>query len=449
MDNGQQVNEKLAALADHLFGRRSAILENWRHAVEGDPALSTASSLARKEFHDHIPAVLHAFEQTLRARYLAGRAEAAEEQKARAAEHGLHRWHHGYNHHAVMREWSHLHLCLVNELENYCRINRHIEEGVMPTARRALAQLCSDGVTESAARYAGLQQLEAEGRIRDLEQALEQLKSLDQKRGDTWRGAVHDVRGSFGVIKNISDQLGDEETDDALKSEFLPLLQKSVGSLHALLNNLLVLSRLEAGQERRDLRPIDAAAVLKELCESFQPLAADRGLFLHAEGPASLPVQGDAVNIQRIAQNLILNALKYTGRGGVRVVWTALETEGMQRWAFAIEDTGPGFQSGGAAPLANAIVESTLEAKAVEETRAGIGEFQAKSETVSKIASPSAPHRAPPQRGEGIGLAIVKRLCELLDATLELESEFSRGSVFRVVLPRYYRADGLHYEFAR
>src|SRR6185503_5150216 len=189
-----------------------------------------------------------------------------------------------------------------------------------------------------------------------------------QSRGETWRRALHDVRGNFGVIKNISDQLQDGETEEALKAEFVSLLQKSVGSLHTLLNNLLVLSKLDAGQEQRNLQNLDAASVLRTLSESFQPLALARGLFLHAQGPASLPVQGDTINIQRIAQNLILNALKYTGKGGVTVVWEALETEGVQRWAFSVEDTGPGFQSSSEAPLAHAIEESTLEAAAVEQS---------------------------------------------------------------------------------
>ena len=273
MDDEPKVTDQLAALADHFFARRAAILENWRHAVDDDPALATASTLARREFFDHIPAALDAFEQILRARYLAQKSEAAKEQKAHAAEHGLHRWHHGYNQQDVMREWGHLHLCLVNELENYAALNRDLEDDVMPAARRALAQLCSDGVTESAARYAELQQIEATGRIRDLEQALEEIKVLEQSRGETWRRAVHDVRGNFGVIKNISDQLQDGETEETLKAEFLSLLQKSVASLHDLLNNLLVLSRLDAGQERRDVQLIDAASVLKSLCDSFQPLA--------------------------------------------------------------------------------------------------------------------------------------------------------------------------------
>ena len=437
MNPTQPENEQLAALADHLLARRNAILENWRAAVDNDAVLTTASTLVRKEFYDHIPAVLDSFEQILRARYLAQKAEAADEQKEHAAEHGLHRWHHGYNQQDVMREWSHLHLCLVNELENYHSINPNVDNDVMAIARRALAQLCSDGVTESATRYAEMQQVEAEGRIQDLEHALEQLRELDNKRSDTWRQAVHDVRGNFGVIKSITDQLDD--AGEALRSEFLSLLQKSVTSLNALLNDLLVLSRLEAGHEHRRLESLDAAALLKELCDSLRPVAAERKLFLRTAGVPSLPVQGDMINIQRIAQNLILNALKYTHRGGVTVSWRVVEAENLQRWEFSVEDTGPGISEGAVAPLANAIEESTLEAKAVDQPA-----HDPEKSTSQAEATPSVRPQitrvspAPQQSGEGIGLAIVKRLCEMLDATLELETEFGQGSVFRVVFPRNY-----------
>jgi signal transduction histidine kinase len=152
-------------------------------------------------------------------------------------------------------------------------------------------------------------------------------------------------------------------------------------------------------------------------------------------------VQGDTINIQRIAQNLILNALKYTGKGGVTVVWEALETEGVQRWAFSIEDTGPGFQSSSEAPLAHAIEASTLEAAAVEQS--AVEGSQPTTSSESSLATSRALFRRgvaqPP--GEGVGLAIVKRLCELLDATLELKTDLGQGSVFRVVLPRSYDPD--------
>ena len=105
--------------------RRNCHPENWRHAVDEDPALTTASTLARREFYDHIPAVLDAFEQiSASALSVRKKRKPAQEQKEHAAEHGLHRWHHGYNQQDVMREWGHLHFVLVNELENYAALNR-------------------------------------------------------------------------------------------------------------------------------------------------------------------------------------------------------------------------------------------------------------------------------------------------------------------------------------
>ena len=106
MDSTERRAEQLALLADYLTGRRNAILENWRHAVEKDSELGSASTLLRTEFYDHIPAVLDAFERKLSARQRSESAEAAADQKERAAEHGVHRWHHGYNQQDVMREWG-------------------------------------------------------------------------------------------------------------------------------------------------------------------------------------------------------------------------------------------------------------------------------------------------------------------------------------------------------
>src|SRR5260370_28849888 len=165
MNNDQQINDQIATLADHLLSRRNSILKNWRHAVDGDPARTSASTLARKEFYDHIPAVLDAFDQMLRARYLTEKAEGAQEQKEQAAENGLHRWHHGYNQRDVMREWSHLHIVLVNELENYSELSPGIESGgATSIPPPPLAQLVHDGVNERAMRDTERPQCEAAAR---------------------------------------------------------------------------------------------------------------------------------------------------------------------------------------------------------------------------------------------------------------------------------------------
>jgi signal transduction histidine kinase len=194
------------------------------------------------------------------------------------------------------------------------------------------------------------------------------------------------------------------------------------------------LARLEAGHERRDVKPFDAGALLTELCAATQPLATERGLYLKAEGPAALPVRGDAAKVRRVAQNLLLNALKYTERGGVTVLWGGGGGQDRERWVLSVRDTGPGFHAGPGAPLAGALEEATASAREAE--KAGSGGVP----PAPAAASPPDPRPTRQQSGEGIGLSIVKRLCELLDASVELECKPGQGSTFRVKLPLHYDA---------
>jgi signal transduction histidine kinase len=222
----------------------------------------------------------------------------------------------------------------------------------------------------------------------------------------------------------------------AARERFLDLLQKNVASLHSLLADVMDLARLQAGHEHREVKTFDAALVLRELCERTQPMAAERDLFLKADGPDTLLVEGDSVKVQRIAQNLLLNALKYTLRGGVTVSWGDSRQNDAHRWMLCVTDTGPGFHAGPGAPIAGALEEATEEARQVEKTaRTGVKE-------AADDPPPSAPDvDARPvhqERGEGIGLSIVKRLCELLDASIEMDSTLGEGTALRIVFPRNY-----------
>jgi len=187
----------------------------------------------------------------------------------------------------------------------------------------------------------------------------------------------------------------------------------------------------------RQVKAFDAAATLRDLCDSMRPLAEERGLFLEADGPAELQVEGDAVKVRRVAQNLLLNALKYTDRGGVHVTWGDSRSNDAQRWMLRVEDTGPGFHAGPGAPMAGALEDATEEARNVERTarRGGADAPDAAALPPAHDADPRPVHQ---ERGEGIGLSIVKRLCELLNATVEMESTPGEGTIFRIVLPRRY-----------
>jgi two-component sensor histidine kinase len=433
----QKVDEQLSALAEHLAARRDAILRAWRKAVDHDPEMTTGASLPRTQLNDHIPDVLDAFGRRLRRATRNSGDSFKDEHNENAAAHGLQRWQQGYDLREVTREWGRLQLCLVDELESYGAAHPELEPGVMSTARREWAELCSDGISESTAKYFQLQQIEAVGHVRDLEQALEQVHELERQRAQLWQEAAHDLRGNLGVVVNATAGLSLRGVAEPLRDNFLRILKKNVTSLHALLEDVTNLARLQAGREHRQVGPFDAAVVLSELCERMQPIAEEHGLFLKTEGPAELLVQGDAVKTQRIAQNLLLNALKYTPSGGVTVGWGDSRANDANRWMLRIHDTGPGFHAGPGAPMARALEQATEEARHVEDTARNSEEAAATDATQS--AALAADTRAIHQeRGEGIGLSIVKRLCELLDATIEMESIRDEGTTIRIAFPRRY-----------
>jgi two-component system, chemotaxis family, CheB/CheR fusion protein len=115
-------------------------------------------------------------------------------------------------------------------------------------------------------------------------------------------------------------------------------------------------------------------------------------------------VSGDAMKVHRIAQNLLFNAVKYTQQGGVWVRWRPLsDSTKPAGWMLTIQDSGPGLGS-----------DASAQATAV----------------TASIAADST-H----QRSEGLGLAIVRRLCGLLDATVEVRSAQGEGTTFTVSFP--------------
>jgi signal transduction histidine kinase len=420
-------DDALSRLAVYLRERRDSILRAWRRAVDADPELKTASMITREQFVDHIPAVLDAFERRLSAQAVSERALAREEQRDSAAEHGLHRWQQGYNQPETMGEWRHLHLCLLQELESFQERNPGVDPAAMRSARRELVRLCSDGMCASAARYAQLQQSEAASRVRELESALDQLRELEQQRAEAWREAAHDLRGRVHAIASASKVLTGDGVPEQHRAPFSEMLRLGVQSLNRLLGDLMDHARLEAGQERRQITRFEVGMLLKEFCETIRPVAAEKGLFLVAKGTTPFWIEGDPAKIQRILQNLLLNALKVTERGGVEVSWRATDDSRRPQWILCVQDTGPGFSGGAATPLERVLKRATDEAHEVEQRDAA-----------PTMASQTSTSPAPERDGEGIGLSIVKRLCELLDATIELESPSGKGTTFRVTFPVRY-----------
>jgi signal transduction histidine kinase len=415
-----------------MESRRNAILLAWRSAIKRDPTLTSSDSLPYVDLYDHIPALLSTFERQLKGSTAAAAEQHEQTGHAHAAAHGLQRWQQGYDLREVTRELGKLNEIVVGELENY----RNVDVEATREANRQWAALCSTGFEESVAQFYQLQQQEAAGHVKDLESALENIQQLEKQRADLWRQAAHDLRGNLGVVANATVGLSQGGLHEPARDTFVRILMRNVTSLHHLLNDVTDLARLQAGAEPRRVELLDVSALMQQLCEGIRSIAQERHLFLHCSGPEGFAVQGDEVKIRRIAQNLILNAVKFTQSGGITVAWGDSGANDSKRWELRISDTGPGLHSGSDKPLAQALEKAQQQAE-------GVSVGNAEAEALVAAAHPAEAHASQVipglgSTGEGLGLSIVKRLCDLLDATIEVTSEAGVGTTFRILLPRHY-----------
>lgn len=390
---------------------------------------------------DHIPDILDDFEAQLQAEHELQAIHVELQQRKDAAEHGRHRWQQGYEIRETMREWGHLQSVVARELDRYAADHSDVEAEAMATAREVLTRLCTEGACESTARYVALQQAEAKSRMRDLESALRSLQALENERATLLRETAHDLRGSIGVIANTTALLAKPQVAGPERDHFFSMLQQRIRATGALLTDLVELARLEAGQEPLKIEPFDAVERVREFCEVLRPIASARNLFLKYEGVSALPVEGDLVKLQRIVQNLLINALQATERGGVTVRCSTEKAEGAQRWMLSIEDTGPGFTLQKAGALRHALKRATDEAHSIEAEAAVRNAEQERREPVTLQPAGSDPGPSALPSGEGIGLSIVKRLCDLLGAALELETAPDHGTTFRISFPLRYLSE--------
>jgi len=431
------VAAQLHALSIHLGRHRDELLRQWREAVRHDPELAATVGLSRTALNDHIPKLLEDFEERLRAEHAVQAMHVDLQQRRDAAEHGTHRWQQGYDVRETMREWGHLQAAIARELDGYAADHPQLDFAVMRSAREILAALCMEGICESASRYVRLQQSEAASRVRDLEASLSAVQALENDRAMLLRETAHDLRGSVSVIASTTALLAKPTVQQAQREHFNDLLQNRIRSMGSLLSDLVELARLEAGQDPLRIEAFDAAQRLREFCETLRPLASERNLFLKYAGPEELPVEGDLLKLQRILQNLMLNALKATERGGVVVSWDVGPEDAARQWTLTVSDSGPGLDTGSAGPLRRTLKDATETAH--EPQTHAESQHAETSQPGDVDPQPSAGSKPPAvPSGEGIGLSIVKRLCEVLDATVEMETAPGLGTTFRIILPLRY-----------
>ena len=425
-------------LATHLRADFEQTLGRWRTRVESDAMIQKVSHLTRAQFYDHVPRILEAFAARLESdanHPTPSQTGAGDSETQMAFAHSQHRWQQGYDLTSLTREWCHLNACLLESIDEI-ETRENLARAAFVDARVAWAQIVTDNLSEGVAHYTELLQMEAQARLNDLESALEDVRVWERERGQVLHQASHDLRGSLSVVAGASSLLETPALQDSDRPRVAQMLRGGVRALSEMLGALLDMSRLEAGHEKREIAAFDVSLVLRVLGESALPLAQAKGLKLEIDGPRELFVDGDAGKIHRIAQNLLLNALKYTREGAVKLSWEQSEP---RTWSLFVSDTGPGLERSGAAPLAAKLSDATNIAREVDAESSQNNQSRDGAPAANKSSSRRAPESDVLNNipGEGIGLSIVRRLCELLGAALELDSSTS-GSSFRVIFPAKY-----------
>ncbi|MEX0647361.1 MAG: HAMP domain-containing sensor histidine kinase [Balneolaceae bacterium] len=400
-----QIESELHELAGYLWERKNAIIEKWeKTAKENDQKYSSLLVLSKSEFYNNIPDFIFHLGKQLR----------NEENKIKeiSQEHGAHRWKVNLDLREVLDEWELLYQVLTDE------INRSAEKitislDSLNQAHQQVSRTVFQGIKISIYEYYKSQKLETQAQVVDLEETLKEHSEQSDLQGHNLRQASHDLGGSVALIQmNLHLLKKKKLPDDA--GELVKNLSLAAENLVNMFKSLLDLFRLEAGDEKLEINDFDAAELLQGLQENMQPLAEKRNLEIISKGVDSLPVRGDMVKIRRIAQNLVMNSLKYTEEGCVEISWSRKKEN---HWELCIRDTGPGFHATHAAPF----------------TKSG------KKRTVQDKAEPAA--NKPDEihmHSEGIGLSIVRRLCELLEAVVVMESEEGKGTQFRIIFPADY-----------
>lgn len=233
---------------------------------------------------------------------------------------------------------------------------------------------------------------------RRLRTALDEAESANRAKTRFLASASHDLRQPIHTLSLFSAALSMRPLDEPSR-EIAQHMSSALDALASQLDALLDVSKLDAGIVDRNLQTVHLLPLLARLTEDFKPVAQGKGLQLQFECPRDSYTATDPALLERLLRNLLSNAIKYTESGSVSLSCH----RDADRWLLEVRDTGRG-------------IPPTEQARVFEE--------------FYQLDNPERDR----SKGLGLGLAIVRRLCDLLEIQLQMESTPGVGTRFSLDL---------------
>lgn len=253
------------------------------------------------------------------------------------------------------------------------------------------------------------------GLMQSLEQRAAEAQSANVAKSQFLASMSHDLRTPMNAVLGMTDLALSEELSPTVR-DYIDTVRESAGALLELLNDILDLSRIEAGRLRLEAAPFRLRSLLDKTVKSLGIRAYEKGLELLYDIPDEVPdhLLGDAVRVRQVLTNLVGNAIKFTHKGEVTVRVTVRSKDDREACLeFLVRDTGVGI---------------SLE----DQPKLFLSFEQAGATTVRR------------HEGSGLGLSISARLLDLMGGRIWVESQLGQGSQFHftICLPLATEAGG-------
>ncbi|EFC84520.1 GAF sensor hybrid histidine kinase [Parafrankia sp. EUN1f] len=258
-----------------------------------------------------------------------------------------------------------------------------------------------------------IKNIEIEQARQEIEERAQQLALASKYKSEFLANMSHELRTPLNSLLVLARLLAQNPTRNLTPKqvEFANVIHSAGSDLLQLINDILDLSKVEAGKMDVHREWADLGKLVDDLQATFQPLTAEKGLDFAVEVAPDVPTRlfTDEQRLEQVLRNLLSNAVKFTEDGQVALrIHTSHPLEpdsgATSKIAFAVVDTGVGISD--------------------ENLKRIFGAFQQGDGTTSRKYG-----------GTGLGLSISREVAALLDGDLRVESEFGRGSTFTLYLP--------------